>query len=248
MNMENTDLTAATIPPEDIGSEKGVQPPSLREGDRREAVEGVKKLPLSPQAATSPSTRGTGTFLGEAGEERETNEPSGDGLQESAFCLPVKFNKQDYQLNLEEATAYAQKGMKFDTVEPMLDKLKTLAQQHGLGVRELVDTLCGEDTPAISDEERLANDFCRLREECPDVKAFDALPESVIRTALDEGISLLDAYLRHEHRERVRVLAATDAARKAGASSAGAQRSELIPTPDPAVEAMISGVRGGASQ
>ncbi len=174
----------------------------------------------------------------------ETNEPSGDGLQESAFCLPVKFNKQDYQLTLEEATAYAQKGMKFDTVEPMLDKLKTLAQQHGLGVRELVDTLCGEDVPTVSDEERLADDFCRLREECPDVLAFDALPESVIRTALDEGIPLLYAYLRHEYRERVRVEAATDAARKAGAASAGAQRTELTPTPDPAVEAMLQGVRG----
>ncbi len=206
--MENTALTAATIPPEDTGKETATE-----------------SLPT-------------------AGNERETNEPSDGGLQESAFCLPVKFNKQDYQLTLEEATAYAQKGMKFDTVEPMLDKLKTLAQQHGLGVRELVETLCGEDTPAVSDEQRLADDFCRLREECPDVTAFEAIPDAVIRTALDEGISLLDAYLRHEHRGRLRVEAATEAARKAGAASAGAQRSELQPTPDPAVEAMLQGVRG----
>lgn len=212
--MNNTDLTAATIPLEDTGRETN-------------ATDVSENLPLP--------TAGNGC---------ETNEPSGDGLQESAFCLPVKFNKQDYQLTLEEATAYAQKGMKFDTVEPMLDKLKTLAQQHGLGVRELVDTLCGEDVPAISDEQRLADDFCRLREECPDVTAFEAIPDSVIRTALDEGIPLLDAYLRHEHRERVRVEAATDAARKASASSAGAQRSELTPAPDPAVQAMLQGVRG----
>jgi hypothetical protein len=212
--MNNTDLTAATIPLEDTGRESN-------------ATDVSENLPLP--------TAGNGC---------ETNEPSGDGLQESAFCLPVKFNKQDYQLTLEEATAYAQKGMKFDTVEPMLDKLKALAQQHGLGVRELVDTLCGEDVPAISDEQRLADDFCRLREECPDVTAFEAIPDSVIRTALDEGIPLLDAYLRHEHRERVRVEAATDAARKASASSAGAQRSELTPTPDPAVQAMLQGVRG----
>ena len=165
-------------------------------------------------------------------------------LQDTAFSLPIKFNKQDYHLNLEEATAYAQKGMKFDTIEPMLDKLKTLAQQHGLGVREMVDVLCGEDLPSVSDEQRLADDFCRLREECPDITAFDALPESVIQTSLEEGIPLLDAYLRYEHRERLRVQAATDAARKAGAASAGAQRSELAPTPDPAVAAMLQGVRG----
>ena len=215
--MEQTDLMAATIPLEDTG-------------------EHVTRVSETDTCDTSPENI--------AGEGCETTEPSSDGLQESAFCLPVKFNKQDYQLTLEEATAYAQKGMKFDTVEPMLDKLKTLAQQHGLGVRELVDTLCDGDGPAVSDEQRLADDFCRLREECPDVHAFDALPESVIQTALDEGIPLLDAYLRHEHRERVRVEAATDAARKAGAASAGAQRTELTPTPDPAVEAMLSGVRG----
>lgn len=176
----------------------------------------------------------------------EDTEPS-QGLQDTAFSLAVKFNKQDYHLNLEEATAYAQKGMKFDTLEPMLDKLKTLAQQHGLGVRELVDTLCGQDTSEttrVSTEERLADDFCRLREECPDITAFDAVPESVIQTSLDEGISLLDAYLRYEHRERLRIQAASDAARKAGEASAGTQRSELQPTPDPTIEAMMAGVRG----
>ncbi len=221
--MEHTDLTAATTPLED----------SVSTGKEVSSVE------------TPPVSRTADRPLGEGAErDAENSEHSGDGLQEPAFCLPVKFNKQDYQLNLEEATAYAQKGMKFDTVEPMLDKLKTLAQQHGLGVRELVDVLCGGDVSAVSDEERLADDFCRLREECPDVSDFDALPESVIKTALDEGISLLDAYLRHEHRERVRVEAATDAARKAGAASAGAQRTQLTPVPDPAVQAMLAGVRG----
>lgn len=195
--------------------------------------------PLEDTGNTANVTLENEGALSDAG----TTEPS-DGLQQSAFCLPVKFNKQDYQLTLEEATTYAQKGMKFDTVEPMLEKLKTLAEGHGLGVRELVDTLCGGDVPAVSDEERLADDFCRLREECPDVSAFEALPESVIKTALDEGIPLLDAYLRHEHRERVRVAAATDAARKASAASAGAQRTELTPAPDPAVQAMLQGVRG----
>ena len=98
-----------------------------------------------------------------------------DGLQDEAFCLPVKFNKQDYQLTLEEATAYAQKGMKFDTVEPLLTRLKTLAQANGLGVRELVDALCdGGDSRTA--EERMAEEFLALRAECPDVATFEALP------------------------------------------------------------------------
>ena len=222
--MENTGLTAATTPLEDTM----VTPENGQSG-----------TPV-PTVFSSSSTE-AGSSASEQ-DQRETNEPS-DGLQDSAFCLPVKFNKQDYQLNLEEATAYAQKGMKFDTIEPMLEKLKTLAQSHGLGVRELVDTLC-EGTESVSNEERLAEEFCRLREECPDITAFDAVPESVVKTALDEGISLLDAYLRYEHRERARVQQAAESARKAGTASAGAQRSELAPTPDPAVEAMLLGVRG----
>lgn len=230
--MEQTGFTAATGPSEhSVGtaSVDGVGTSMARPHD-----------PCEPQGSGRPMVAPT-----ESGEQtREKTEPSGDGLQESAFSLPVKFNKQDYHLSLEEATVYAQKGMKFDTVEPMLEKLKVLAQQHGLGVRELVDTLCEGDIPTVSNEERLAEEFGRLREECPDVTAFDAVPESVIRTALEEGIPLLDAYLRYEHRERVRVKAAAEAARKAGAASAGAQRSELQPTPDPAVAAMLEGVRG----
>ncbi len=171
--------------------------------------------------------------------------PSGD-LQEDAFRLPVKFNKQDYHLSLEEATVYAQKGMKFDTVEPMLDKLKTVAQAHGLGVRELVEVLCdgAADTPAVSAEQRLAEEFGQLREECPAVTEFAALPEAVVREALDTGLTLLDAYLRYEHRERRRIEAAADAAKRAGEASVGTQHSALQAAPDPAVAAMLAGVRG----
>ena len=170
-------------------------------------------------------------------------EVSAETLQEDAFRLPVKFNKQDYHLTLEEATAYAQKGMKFDTIEPMLDQLKTVAQANGLGVREFLDVLCNGDTVPV--EQRLAEEFGQLREECPAVTEFSALPEPVIRTAVDEGIPLLYAYLRYEHRERARIEAASDTARRNGEASAGAQHTALSSAPDPAVEAMLLGVRGG---
>lgn len=163
-----------------------------------------------------------------------------DGLQDEAFCLPVKFNKQDYQLTLEEATAYAQKGMKFDTVEPLLTRLKTLAQANGLGVRELVDALCdGGDSRTA--EERMAEEFLALRAECPDVATFEALPESVVRTALDEGMSLLDAYLRYHYRERAKIDAARAAAEHASAASAGPQR-DAVHTVDSVTAAMLNGV------
>ncbi len=169
-------------------------------------------------------------------------EPS-NGLQEDAFRLPVKFNKQDYHLSLEEATAYAQKGMKFDTVEPMLDQLRTLAQRHGLGVREMVEELCREPDE-VGVEQRLAEEFCQLQAECPQLTAFDAVPETAVRMAVEEGLPLLDAYLRCEHRERMRAAAAGEASRRLGDASCGTQHTALGQTPDPAVEAMLAGVRG----
>ena len=88
------------------------------------------------------------------------NECEESHLQEETFCLPVKFNKQDYQLSKDEATAYAQKGMKFDTIEPMLHKLKNLAQQNGTSLGDLVDALCApaQPTEQVSVEERLAEE------------------------------------------------------------------------------------------
>ncbi len=187
-------------------------------------------------AATTPPEHNADTA------DATVPEVSAETLQGDAFRLPVKFNKQDYHLSLEEATAYAQKGMKFDTIEPMLDKLKTVAQANGLGVREFLDALCDGDT--VSVEQRLAEEFSQLREECPAVTDFSTLPEPVIRTAVDEGIPLLYAYLRYEYRERARIEAASDTARRNGEASAGTQHTALSSAPDPAVEAMLVGVRG----
>ena len=168
---------------------------------------------------------------------------SGDDLQGDAFRLPVVFNKQDYHLTREEATTYAQKGMKFDTIEPMLQKLKTMASEHGMGVRELVDVLC--DTAAQPTvEQRLAEEFCDLRSECPAVTTFDEIPETVIRLAIDQNLPLLDAYLRFQNREQQRKEAVDAATRRAEDTAVGTQHSAPFSTPDPAVEAMLAGVRG----
>ena len=174
------------------------------------------------------------------------NECEESHLQEGTFCLPVKFNKQDYQLSKEEATAYAQKGMKFDTIEPMFQKLKTLAQQNGTGVKELVDALC--DTPQavepVSVEERLADEFLALQAECPDITDFEQLPMSVVERALESGDSLLVSYWRYCYRENSNVSEAQRAAALAGAASTGSLLGEVPPPADPAVEAMVRGVRG----
>lgn len=192
-------------------------------------------------AATTPS---------EHNEPQQTdvvpNECEEPHLQEGTFCLPVKFNKQDYQLSKDEATALAQKGMKFDTIEPMLDKLKHLAQQNGTSLRELVDALC--DTPTAEEqgsvEERLADEFLALQAGCPEITDFEQLPKTVVDEAVQKGDSLLLAYLRYCYRENGKVSEAKTSAALAGAASVGSLSGEVSSPADPAVEAMVRGVRG----
>lgn len=55
-------------------------------------------------------------------------------------------------------------------------------------------------------ENRLANDFLNLCDEFPDrFSNFSEIPAPVVETAVNENISLFDAYLRYQHREAMRV-------------------------------------------
>ena len=169
-------------------------------------------------------------------------EPETTGLQEAVPTLTVKFNKQEYQLPLDQAAAYAQQGMKLESVQPMLDRLKTLAQSKGRSLAAFVDELCG-DTPADLNE-RLAQEFHRLRQECPEVDTFDRVPRAAVQEAIDTGTPLLWTYLRYCHGEQTRIRQAQQTAAAAAAASAGTQRGQPSPAPDPAVEAMVRGVWG----
>ena len=187
------------------------------------------------QAATTPLDEDVA-----GGAEVAENEPN-DGLQEASFTLPIKFNKQEYQLSVEEATVYAQKGMKYTTMEPMLEQLRAHAETKGQTVAALVKELCGEERDV---NERLAEEYCRLREECPEVDTFDKVPTAVVQQALASGMPLLYAYLRYHYDESRRVARARATAEAATAASAGSQRGETQKVPDPTVAAMVRGVWG----
>ena len=174
------------------------------------------------------------------GAETVENESPGD-LQDPPFTLPIKFNKQEYQLSVEEATIYAQKGMKYTTMEPMLNQLRTLAEAKGQTVAALVKDLCGEPK---DETERLAEEFRRLRDECPEVDTLDKVPPTVIRQAQENGTPLLYAYLRYHYDENRRIARARAAAQTALEASVGTQRGEQPSSPNPTVAAMVRGVWG----
>lgn len=214
--------------------------------------------------------------------EPETTSPS----SAPAPTIPVRFRHQDRELSMEEATGYAQMGLKYESLQPTLDKLRMMAAGRGQSLEafvgawaeaeelaarqqleektggdgELADRLwqwevsrrqkvCEAPQPPETNAEgalaqRMASEYKELREECPEVTDFDALPEGVLRDAADNGRHLLDAYLRHQWRENRRIEQNETAQRMAAQASAG----QLGDAPagdgkDAATTAMLKAIR-----
>ena len=83
-------------------------------------------------------------------EDADTTPPSADDdaaaqpTEEPAtapITIPVRFNHEERELTVEEATAFAQKGMAYDRITPTLDKIRRLAAGCGKSMDEMVDAL-----------------------------------------------------------------------------------------------------------
>ncbi len=134
------------------------------------------------------------------------------------ILIPVKFNKQQRNLNLEEAITLSQKGLKYESLEGDLGRLKDIAISEKLSVSAFLDRLEQERTQKRKDElmtlcgqnEQLADHVIELEkankigltgqsefsEFFPDIKPDD-LPDEVKENALSSGRSILDEYLRY---------------------------------------------------
>lgn len=69
--------------------------------------------------------------------------------------------------------------------------------------------------------QRLAEEFLVLVEEFPQFTAPSQLPEGVLEMAVEQNISLLDAYLRYRLQEEKKVAAAAEMRQQAAKQSAG---------------------------
>lgn len=86
-----------------------------------------------------------------------------DGAPAPSFTIPVKYNKQYRELTPEEAGVYAQKGMKYDAMEPELAKLRQMAAVSGRSLGQMIGSIykAGEEL-ARQDCMRLAGGDQRL--------------------------------------------------------------------------------------
>lgn len=160
----------------------------------------------------------------------------------SEVFVPVKFNKQIMNLNLEQAQELAQKGMKFDMISDDYLALKGLATAKGKNVGEYIKGLiesektrrleeitekCGGDSEFAEHILKLENGgdsprgFEEIAESFPKIKAIEDLPQSVVEAASLKGTLLLDEYLRYLHKQEMAMKESLKKQKETLESSAG---------------------------
>ena len=241
----------------------------------------------TPEVDTAPQDQPEGEATAAAGTTQEAEAGEADNVQQP-ITIPIQYKHEARELTLEEAQDFAQKGLRYDEIAPMLDKLRFLAAANDKEISEMVDALVESQDKKLYDSimeecygdeklakrlfevekaqrqakyesarqqetaaeqkakedlaKRLADDFVELQEEFPDITEFSGLPQQVVDTAVKKGISLTDAYLRHQHAENKKITAARTAQEQAAKVAAGPQSAGTGETADPAIEAMLAGI------
>lgn len=93
------------------------------------------------------------------------------------------------------------------------------------------EPLCETAEEAVDVTQRLAEDFLMLAEEFPQFISPGQLPDEVLDTAAEQGIPLLDAYLRYRWQEEKKVAAAAAQRQQAAQQSAGSLSRGAVGTP-----------------
>lgn len=111
------------------------------EVDTAETETATTETEVSAEVAedTTPATTDDATTDGEA------------TTQTDAPVLTVKYNKQMHSLSHNDATAYVQKGMKYDSVVPMLESLKYVAAAEGKTLAEFVEAIRDKHSQNVMD-------------------------------------------------------------------------------------------------
>ncbi|MBQ6706528.1 MAG: hypothetical protein IJN07_03340 [Clostridia bacterium] len=90
-------------------------------------------------------------------------------------------------------------------------------------ISEGVEELPAETEPVAEppQTEDLQEEFEQLKQEVPELKALNDLPEAVLREASEQKLPLLDAYLRYRWREQQAVEAERERQKRTGEQTAG---------------------------
>ncbi len=192
-------------------------------------------------AAVLPNTTATDSVT----EVLDTT-PKTIGTEENDGKVRVKFNKEIRELSIEEASALAQKGLKYDTVSGDLDRLRVLAKSNGKNITDFITELenqirnahkndlmesCSGNSELVDriielEGEKQADDILGLTEllhEFPEIKSVEDIPESVLSAVEMKGGNLFDAYLRYLHQQTRQAKRHIEERARTAKSSVGSQ-------------------------
>ena len=164
--------------------------------------------------------------------------------------IEVKFNKQLRHLSESEARDFAEKGMKYDSLIPVLNRLKELSPDSSMSIAQLVDHLFKEREERASMEQneqnegrqnRLTAQFIELKSKFPEINIRE-IPKSVIEQSLKGEIPLYYAYLGYLHGEKVKAERSSVAQEKASAAATGGLKDSPDRLSSPEIAAMLKGI------
>ncbi len=165
--------------------------------------------------------------------------------------IEVKFNKQLRRLSSSEARDYAEKGMKYESLIPVLDRLKGLSPDSSMSLAQLADHLFKEkeekerlvQEAAQNDgrQDRLTAQYLVLKQKFPDVGIRD-IPKQVIEQSLTGEVTLYHAYLGYLHEEQMKAARAETASQKAALAATGRLHDAPDTLSSPEIAAMLKGI------
>lgn len=168
------------------------------------------------------------------------------GTEKNGLKICVKFNKEMRELSMDEASALAQKGLKYDTVKDELERLKKIAASSGKNITDFITEMENQKKNAhkndllesCSGNEELVNriielegnsvndeilGFSELRNEFPNIKEISDVPSEVLEEIEIKGGNLFDAYLRYLHKQTRQATRYMEQKNKTEQSSVGSQ-------------------------
>lgn len=172
--------------------------------------------------------------------------PENSGTEKNDWKVRVKFNKEIRELSMDEASALAQKGLKYDTVSGELERLRVLAKSNGKNITDFITELenqirnahkndlmesCSGNSELVDriielEGGKQADEILGLTElinEFPEIKSVKDVPEAVLSTVEMKGGNLFDAYLRYLHQQKRQAKRHIEESAKTAKSSVGSQ-------------------------
>ena len=96
--------------------------------------------------------------------------------------------------------------------------------------KDITTEVTATETGETAEKTEFSEEFAALQREIPEITAMDALPEAVTKEAKEQGLTLLDAYLRYRLREERAVQAEKQRQKRTGEQSAGSLYTGNAPT------------------